>query len=86
MNNEPLDLEKIERLVPGYSIELAALVLSKPKDKETHAACVAAMADVLVLISCKMCGYEQAQEIVPMAIAHGFKMAADLKTQGLIHE
>lgn len=79
---EPLDTDKMAELVPKYAEELVLLILSKGNSKEIHASYIAAMADVVTLMACKMCGYEMAQEIVPMAIAHGFKLAFDLKKEG----
>lgn len=75
--NEPLDKETMSMWAAVLSLEITELICKKERSKEMHAGAIAALADILVLISCKMCGYKTAQEIVPMAIAHGFKIAAE---------
>lgn len=72
----PLDPDKMTNCALEFSLDLAKLILSKDRSREMQAGIVSALADVLVLMTCKMVGMKTAYEdIVPMAIAHGFAMA-----------
>ena len=79
---QPLDQEKMEKYTSELSMAFANVIISRERTKENHAAAVAALCDVAVLISCKLVGRQMAYEdIIPMAIAHGFKMFDSNKEQ-----
>jgi hypothetical protein len=80
MKDKGLDPEKMQRYAIEFSLEIAQLILKKKKSKEMHAGMVAAMADILVLMCCRMVGTKMAyEEIVPMENAQGFQMAKGYK-------
>jgi acyl-coenzyme A thioesterase PaaI-like protein len=78
--DEPLDIEKMEKYSAELQLEFANIIINRERSKENHGAAVAALCDVAVLIACRLVGIETAyEEIIPMAIAHGFQMAKNNK-------
>jgi hypothetical protein len=75
MKDEGLDTDKMVQYTMELSLEFAKIIIARERTKENHAAAVAALCDVAVIIACKLTGKETAyNDIIPMAIAHGFKM------------
>jgi hypothetical protein len=75
MKDEPLDTAKMAKYTAELSLEFANIIINRERTKENHAAAVAALCDVAVIIACKLAGIEGAyNDIIPLAIAHGFQM------------
>lgn len=75
MKDEGLDKDKMHKYVMELSLEFAQVIIKRERSKENHCAAVAALCDVAVVIACRLAGREQAyNDIIPLAIAHGFQM------------